>query len=327
MLPEILCIVKQQNQAQYDFVKLEINSVLSYSLLVRDGSFCLSFVASLKQRSWTSKVYCMSSKLSRSRLMSPNNKITILLQAKHVLVIRAIAWMYLTSLIRNECWQNSWWEDNTLQWLFKRLFVPLRPRLIFFTFSFISCCVSLSIPPTFIPVISRVSSRHLSYFTTCDHFVFTLALLDASSKPFPLRYLCFLALFLPFRSAYIPKFFPLRSACFRSRLYYLEPPPPFPPPPPLLPWVPLWKTLFPGSVCFRERGETRPDRTWHKWFKEQSDSLIFDNQCDTTAFKISTRNVWFLFCSVIGPLAEINFPLRAAPVCHYGTCSCVPRVS
>lgn len=35
MLPEILCIVKQQNQAQYDFVKLEINSVLSYSLLVR----------------------------------------------------------------------------------------------------------------------------------------------------------------------------------------------------------------------------------------------------------------------------------------------------
>lgn len=230
MLPEILCIVKQQNQAQYDFVKLEINSVLSYSLLVRDGSFCLSFVASLKQRSWTSKVYCMSSKWSRSRLMSPNNKITILLQAKHVLVIRAIAWMYLTSLIRNECWQNSWWEDNTLQWLFKRLFVPLRPRLIFFTFSFISCCVSLSIPPTFIPVISRVSSRHLSYLTTCDHFVFTLALLDASSKPFPLRYLCFLALFLPFRSAYIPKFFPLRSACFRSRLYYLEPPPPFPPP-------------------------------------------------------------------------------------------------
>lgn len=232
MLPEILCIVKQQNQAQYDFVKLEINSVLSYSLLVRDGSFCLSFVASLKQRSWTSKVYCMSSKLSRSRLMSPNNKITILLQAKHALVIRAIAWMYLTSLIRNECWQNSWWEDNTLQWLFKRLFVPLRSRLIFFTFSFISCCVSLSIPPTFFPVISRVSSRHLSYLTTCDHFVFTLALLDASSKPFPLRYLCFLAFFLSFRSAYIPKFFPLRSACFRSRLYYLEPPPPFPPPPP-----------------------------------------------------------------------------------------------
>lgn len=155
----------------------------------------------------------------------------------------------------------------------------------------------------------------------------------------PLRYstrrpnlsLCVTFVFLLCSSLFVqltfPSFFHCDLLAFVPGCTTLSPHPPSPPPSPLLPWVPLWKTLFPGSVCFRERGETRPDRTWHKWFKEQSDPLIFDNQCDTRAFKISTRNVWFLFCSVIGPLAEINFPLRAAPVCHYGTCSCVPRVS
>lgn len=326
MLPEILCIVKQQNQAQYDFVKLEINSVLSYSLLVRDGSFCLSFVASLKQRSWTSKVYCMSSKLSRSRLMSSNNKITILLQAKHVLVIRAIAWMYLTSLIRNECWQNSWWEDNTLQWLFKRFVCSstISLDLLYVLFHLMLC---FPVHPTnvhpcdFSSVIEASFIPH-NLWSFCVHPCATRRVVQT----FPSA--------LPLFSCFVPPFsFSLYSQVFSIAICLLSFPAVLPwaptplPPPPLLPWVPLWKTLFPGSVCFRERGETRPDRTWHKWFKEQSNPLIFDNQCDTTAFKISTRNVWFLFCSVIGPLAEINFPLRAAPVCHYGTCSCVPRVS
>ena len=146
---------------------------------------------------------------------TPNNKIITLFQAKHVLMVsHAIPWIYVTSLKRNECWQNSWWEDNALRWLFKRLFAPLRSRWIFFKFSLSSY-----------PVFPCPSHQHSSvwflrgrwgvfhtspgYLTTCDHLVFTLALLDTSSKHFLLRYLCFL-LVPPFRPRYIPRIFPVR---------------------------------------------------------------------------------------------------------------------
>lgn len=232
MLPEILCIVKQQNQAQYDFVKLEINSVLSYSLLVRDGSFCLSFVASLKQRSWTSKVYCMSSKLSRSRLMSSNNKITILLQAKHVLVIRAIAWMYLTSLIRNECWQNSWWEDNTLQWLFKRFVCSstISLDLLYVLFHLMLC---FPVHPTnvhpcdFSSVIEASFIPH-NLWSFCVHPCATRRVVQTFPSALPL-FSCFFPLFS----------FSLHSQVFSIAICLLSfpvvlpwAPTPLPPPPP-----------------------------------------------------------------------------------------------